>query len=174
MRRTAALLVLLAALLGLAGDAGATPSPSPPSMPPPRLQDVRIWYYPPERGARPVTLLWWQPENLRIQQRRDLSRRGRIRVRVAVSGGFEEDERGTLNWISAAFRDDNTSLFDMPHDLRETRGGVRDIVWRVPQVFAPGPIEVAIAAYGGRTPVTAAKARPADRMDWTLLGRVVD
>lgn len=169
MHRPVLLLLLLFLALGL-GAAAAEPG----KIPPPKLQDVRVWYYPPGKKG-PIALLWWQPDKVRLQRRVDMSRKGRLRVRAVVSGGFEEDEKGNLlNWTSVVFRDDNTNRIDLPHEMRATANGVKDIYWRYPANFVTGPLEVEVAVWRGRTPVVSLNTGVADRTNWFQLGRVVD
>lgn len=168
MHRPVLLLLLLFLALGLGAAAN-----EPAAIPPPKLQDVRVWYYPP--GKKPVALLWWQPDKVRLQRRVDMSRKGCLRVRAVVSGGFEEDEKGNLlNWTSIVFRDDNTNRIDLPHEMRATVNGVKDIYWRYPANFVTGPLEVEVAVWRGRTPVVSLNTGVADRTNWFQLGRVVD
>lgn len=168
MRRAALLLAILVLGLALAPRAAAG---EPPRVPPPRLRDVRVWYYPPEPGAKPIPVLWWQPEKLRLQRPLDLSRKGRLRIRVAVSGGFAEDAAGNLlNWTSLVLRDGRSHRTDLPHAWRATAEGVKDVFWTPPQDFATGPLELEVAVWGGRTP----SAQVRDRLPWIPLGRVLD
>lgn len=172
MHRAALLLLTLFLFLGMALGAAAS---EPGKIPPPKLQDVRIWYYPPGKRVKPVSLLWWQPGGVKVQRRIDMSRKGCLRVRVVVSGGFEEDEKGNLlNWTSIVFRDDNTNRIDLPHEMRATANGIKDIYWRYPANFVTGPLEVEVAAWAGRTPVVSLNTGVADRTNWFQLGRVVD
>lgn len=171
-RCLAVLVLLLATLLG--GAFAARASEGPPKLPKPKLQDIRVWYYPPGARTKPVTLLWWKPERIMVQRRIQMKRKGMLRVRVLVSGGFEEEPQGPLNYVSLHFRDDTTTLFDTPHELRPTHNGIKDLTWRIPYTFAAGPMEIEVVAWSARTPYTTLGVGAADRTNAIVLGHVVD
>ncbi len=168
MIRTVPILLLLLALLGAASLRAAT------ALPAPRIIDLRAWYYASGTQDRAQTLLWWQPEGVRVQRQAELSRDGLVRVRVLVSGGIDEDDEGTVNWLSLVFRDNSGAEFELPTERRQTRAGTKDVCWRIPREFAAGPVELEVLAWSERSDGPSRSMEPADRSGWLKLGRVVD
>ena len=154
--------------------AGASALQAQARLQAPRLLDVRVWYYASGTQDPPVSLAWWQPDGNRLERQVELSRQGLLRVRALVSGGIDEDDSGTLNWLSIVFRDKSGAQYELPVERRETRSGVKDLYWRVPQGFPSGPLEVEVLAWGERGTGPARSSTPADRSAWLKLGHVVD
>ena len=145
-----------------------------PALPAPRIIDLRAWHYASGPEDRAQTLMWWQPEGMRVQRQGTLSRSSLVRVRVLVSGGIAEDDEGTVNWLSLVFRDQQGAEFELPPERRATRAGTKDILWRIPPEFAAGPLELEVLAWSERSDGPSRSMTPADRSGWLKLGRVVD
>ncbi len=152
----------------------ATSLSAAPALPAPRIIDLRAWHYASGPEDRAQTLMWWQPEGMRVQRQGTLSRSGLVRVRVLVSGGIAEDDEGTVNWLSLVFRDRKGAEFELPPERRATRAGTKDILWRIPSEFAAGPLELEVLALSERSDGPSRSMTPADRSGWLKLGRVVD
>lgn len=168
MTRLVPVLLLVLTLLGAASLSAA------PALAPPRLVDVRVWYYASGTQDQARTVLWWLPEGRRAENPDLFTQGGLLRVRVLVSGGLDEDRSGTLNWLSLVFHDSNGAEFELPLERRETRAGVKDVCWRIPLECAPGPLHLEVLAWGERPQGPSRTMTPVDRSGRLELGRVAD
>ncbi len=162
MTRVSAWLLLAALVTVPVWADGKRPSP-------PRLTDVKLWYYPPE--GKPVTVVWWQPDNLKIAKRSSYSRRGRFRIRAEMKGGFLQDGE-VVNFLSIVFRDQNSNMYQVPNDQALVRTGVKDIYWSPPVRFASGDMDFQVAVWNAPLPKTTLDTSIVDRTEFLLLGKL--
>ena len=155
--------LLLLSLLGLARAEGNGP-------PPPKLKDVKVWYYPP--SGKPVPLIWWQPGKLPVSNRHfRFDRRGRFRTRVEMEGGFMKDGR-MVNFVTIAFRDTNSNMFQLPVTQSLVEGPVKDVFWSPPTHFASGDMDFQVALWNDVLPKVSLETDIVDRTDFLMLGRL--
>ncbi len=172
--KRASLVVVLLVISAFTLGAGYKILGEPPSEhtkpPPPKLKDVKVWYYPPD-GGKPITLIWWEPDVLHIDHRMTFSRRGKFRVRVEFEGGILK-EGEVVNYVSISFRDDNSNLWDLPDSAKLTRLHVKDVYWKPPLRFVSGNIDVQVALWNDALPKTSLLTHVVDRTDFFILGRL--
>lgn len=164
--RSIGLLLLCGFLLLTAGARANDEDPEKP--PPPKIKDVKVWYYPPN-GEKPITLLWWEPDDLHVGHRMRFSRRGRFRARVEVEGGVLKDGE-LVNYVSIVFRDENSNSWDLPDERRITRNPIRDMYWRPPSRFASGGIDFQVALWNDTLPRVSLDIGIEDKTDFFILG----
>lgn len=158
--------IALAGLLWL-GLVGLALAEGPPA---PKLKDVKVWYYPPT--GKPVALVWWQPDKLPVSNRHfRFDRGGRFRTRVEMEGGFVKDGR-VVNFVTIAFRDTNSNMFQLPISQSLVEGPVKDVFWSPPTRFASGDMDFQVALWNDVLPKVSLDTSIVDRTDFLMLGRL--
>lgn len=137
-----ALLTLLTLLAWLTCSSVA-PALARLALPPPTLQDVRVWFCPAD-GRAPQLVLWWTPSALRARNKAPLERGGRLRIRALVSGGLEEGPAGVRNRVTLTLRDGRGETRALPVGQREIWGGVLDKLWRIPERCPAGELALRV------------------------------
>lgn len=165
---TGMLIRLLILLLALSGAVGSEEGKSE-GPPPPKLKDVKVWYYPP--SGRPITIIWWQPDRLNVDHRMEFDRQGRFRVRVEMAGGVEYKGR-VVNFISIVFRDQNSNMHNLPLEQSMVTDGVKDIYWSPPSRFASGTLDFQVGLWNEPLPRVSLNTELMDQTDFLILGRL--
>lgn len=160
-------LVLLALTVLGPGAAIAQTGPEAPARP--KLKDMKVWYYP--QAGRPVTVIWWQPGKLHVDNRMEFDRKGRFRVRVEMTGGVEYKGR-VVNFISIVFRDQNSNMHNLPLEQSMVVGGVKDIYWSPPSRFASGSMDFQVGLWNEPLPRVSLDHELLDQTDFLILGRL--
>jgi hypothetical protein len=74
-------------------------------------------------------------------------------------------------YVSAVFRDDTDTLYDLPYRARLLTSDTKEFLWTMPRRFVPGNVEFYACLYSSYNPEMRTMGDALDRTGWMELGK---
>lgn len=73
-------------------------------------------------------------------------------------------------FVSAVFRDEATSIYDLPQQARRMTTNTKEFMWTMPRRFVPGSVEFFVCLWASMNPEAATMDGALERTGWITLG----